>query len=253
MSKVFDFTPDYQYCMDTDTIIRGGTGYQSHSTGIELPYDIEHIYPDYTIYPELTEDMAYGFLTRGCPRGCGFCIVGDKEGHKSRKVANLSEFWAGQRNIVLLDPNITACKEWKELFEQLIDSHAWIDFSQGLDIRLMTSEKAEMLKRMKIKQVHFAWDNYKDKDKILPLFKAFKDITGWDKRKLPVYVLTNYNSSHEEDLERIYTLRDLGFWPYVMIFDKDKLPKGHITRRLQRWVNMRAIFATTQKFEDYIG
>lgn len=129
---------------------------------------------------------------------------------------------------------------------------AWIDFSQGCDIRIMTKEKAEHLKQMKIKQVHFAWDNYEDRDMIIPKFKEFKQITGWDKRKLPVYVLVNFNTTLEQDLERIYTLRDLGYWPYVMIYNKEKLPKGHIARRLQRWVNMRAIFEKVKKFEDYI-
>lgn len=256
MSKVFTFTEDYQYYVDADEVIRGGTGYNYPDGGEPLVDNIEHIYPDYSIYYKViqeVEDTAYGFLTRGCPRGCDFCIVEKKEGKCSKKVADLSEFWRGQKNIVLLDPNITACKDWKELFQQLIDSQAWVDFSQGLDIRIMTSEKAEMLKQMKVKQVHFAWDNYNDKNKIVPQFKAFKEITGWDKRKLIVYVLTNYNSTHEEDLERIYILREMGYWPYVMIYNKDKLPKGHVTKRIQRWVNMRAVFETIPIFADYIG
>lgn len=253
MSKVFSFSPDYPHPVNAKEIIRGGTGYYYPDGGAELPDEIGHIYPDYSLYPQYTNDTAYGFLTRGCPRGCGFCIVGGKEGRTSRKVADLSEFWRGQKNIVLLDPNITACREWQGLFQQLIDSKAWVDFSQGLDIRVMTDDKVEMLKHMKIKQVHFAWDNYSDRDKIIPQFRAFKEITGWDKRKMGVYVLTNYNSTHEEDLERIYTLRDMGYWPYVMVYDKNKLSRGHITRKLQRWCNMRAVFETTPRFEDYTG
>lgn len=251
MSKVFTFTPDYQYFIDADEVIKGGTGYFYPDGGEPLPYDIEHIYPDYMIYPKLTEDTAYGFLTRGCPRGCDFCIVGKKEGRCSVNVADLSEFWRGQKNIVLLDPNMFACRDWKDLSQQLIDSRAWVDFSQGCDIRIMTDEKAEYMKRMKIKQVHFAWDRYEDKDIVIPKFKAFKETTGWDKRKLPVYVLVNFNTTLEQDLDRIYTLRDLGYWPYVMVYERDKLPKGHVMRKLQRWVNMRAVFETTPKFEDY--
>lgn len=251
MSKVFTFTQDYQYFIDADEVVKGGTGYFYPDGGEPLPYDIEHIYPDYTIYSKLTEDTAYGFLTRGCPRGCNFCIVGKKEGRCSVKVADLSEFWRGQKNIVLLDPNMFSCRDWKDLSQQLIDSNAWVDFSQGCDIRIMTDEKAEYMKRMKIKQVHFAWDRYEDKDIIIPKFKAFKEITGWDKRKLPVYVLVNFNTTLEQDLDRIYTLRDLGYWPYVMVYERDKLPKGHVMRKLQRWVNMRAVFETTPKFEDY--
>lgn len=251
MSKVFTFTPDYPHPVCAGEIIKGGTGYEYPSGGKSLPEEIEHIYPDYSLYPELCNDTAYGFLTRGCPRGCDFCIVKEKEGQKSRKVADLFEFWNGQKNIVLLDPNMFACKDWKNLSQQLIDSKALIDFSQGCDIRIMTEEKAEYIKRMKIKQIHFAWDRYQDKDIIIPKFKVFKEITEWDKRKLPVYVLVNFNTTHEQDLERIYTLRELGYWPYVMVYEKDKLPRGHITRKLQRWVNMRAVFEMTPRFEDY--
>lgn len=264
LSKVFSFTPDYPYYIDADEVVKGGSGYYiSLVDGIEefdknkhfdLPKEIEHIYPDYSIYydkiPEV-RDTAYGFLTRGCQCDCDFCHVAQKEGKCSVKVADLAEFWRGQKNIVLLDPNITACRDWKELFQQLIDSKAWVDFSQGLRIHMMTEEKAEMLKQMKVKQVHFAWDKYEDKEIVVPKFKQFKEITQWDKRKLSVYVLTNFNTTHEQDLERIYTLRDLGYWPYVMIYDKEHLPKGHITRKLQRWVNMRAVFETTPRFEDY--
>lgn len=254
MSKVFTFTPDYQHPVNAKEIIKGGTGYSYPGGGAELPEEIEHVYPDYSIYFERIPEVrntAYGFLTRGCPRGCDFCVVGQKEGRMSRKAADLSEFWRGQKNIVLLDPNMFACREWRDLSRQLIDSRAWIDFSQGCDIRIMTEEKIDALMQMKIKQVHFAWDRYEEKDIVLPKFKMLKDITGWDKRKLPVYVLVNYDTTLEQDLERIYTLRNLGYWPYVMVYEKDKLPRGHAIRRLQRWVNMRAVFEKITRFEDY--
>lgn len=256
MSKIFTFTPDYQYYVDADHIEKGGTGYFYPDGGKLLPQYIEHMYPDYTIYHEripATKNTAYGFLTRGCPRGCDFCIVATKEGKCSTKVADLSEFWNGQKNIILLDPNMYACHEWRDLSQQLIASKAWVDFSQGCDIRLMTPEKIEMIKQIKIKQIHFAWDRYEEKDLIVSKFREFKKITGWDKRKLSVYVLTNFNTSHDQDLDRIYTLRELGYWPYVMVYEKDKLPKGHITRKLQRWVNMRAVFEKIKDFKDYIG
>lgn len=256
MSKVFTFTPDYPYCINADEIAKGGTGYSYPDGGEELPEEIEHIYPDYSIYfsriPEV-RNTAYGFLTRGCPRGCDFCIVGKKEGRCARKVADLLEFWNGQKNIVLLDANMFACKEWKGLSIQLIESGAWVDFSQGCDIRLMTDEKAEYIKRMKIKQVHFAWDRYEDREKIIPQFKRFKEITKWDYRKLGVYVLCNFDTTFEQDLERIYTLRELGYNPYVMLYEKDKIPAGHRLKLLQRWVNNRIIFRSCKRFEDYDG
>lgn len=259
MSKVFSFSPDYEYFVNAKEVVKGGSGYCislengkevfDKSKDNELPYEIEHIYPDYSIYG--ITDTAYGFLTRGCPRGCNFCHVKVKEGLCSRKVADLSEFWNGQKNIVLCDPNILACKDWKSLLQQLVDSKAWIDINQGLDIRLMTEEKAELIKQMKIKELHFAWDRYEDKDIIVPKFKMFKEITQIDIRKLIVFVLCNFDTTIEQDLERIYTLRDLGYWAYVMLYDKEHIPKNSKLRKMARWVNMRSVFATTPKFEDY--
>lgn len=253
MSKVFTFTSDYQHPINAKEIIKGGTGYDYPSGGSPLANEIEHIYPDYSLYPEFCKDTAYGFLTRGCPRGCDFCIVKSKEGQKSRKVADLSEFWNGQKNIVLLDPNMFVCNEWKGLSQQLIDSKSYIDFSQGCDIRIMTKEKIEHIKQMKIKQIHFAWDRWEEKDYIIPKFEMFKEQTGWNKSKMTVYVLCGFNTTFEQDLERIYILKRLGYSPYVMIYDKYKLKKGDPLKRLQRWVNSRFIFEKCEKFEDYKG
>lgn len=261
MSKVFSFTPDYEHFVDADEVIRGGSGYcietvdgryiyhkeRDHT----LPEEVEHIYPDYDLYPELCKDTAYGFLTRCCPRGCNFCHVEAKEGRCSRKVADLSEFWRGQKNIVLCDPNLIACKDWKDLLQQLIDSKAKVNINQGIDIRIMTDEKAEMIRQLRVDSVHFAWDRYEDKELIVPKFKMFKDITGWKARKTSVFVLTNFNTTIEQDLERIYTLRDMDYDPYVMVYDKQHTKGGDTVRLLQRYVNNRKIFKTIKRFEDY--
>lgn len=260
LSKVFSFTPDFDYPIDADEVERGGTGYCiSLVNGKEvfdktknksLPYEIEHIYPDYSLYPELTRDTAYGFLTRGCPRGCDFCIVEKKEGRCSIKVADLSEFWSGQKKIVLCDPNILACKDWEELLRQLIDSGAEVDFNQGLDIRMMTEEKIEMLRQIKIKEIHFAWDRYEDKDRVLPKLDLFAKHYGKKmQHKAIVYTIVNFSTTIEQDLDRIYTLRDMGYWPYVMIYDKEH--SSQVYHDMARWVNNRIIFATCKKFENY--
>ena len=263
MSKVFSFATDYPHYVNADEVVRGGSGYcislengkevYHKENDSQLPYEVEHIYPDYSLYPELTKDTAYGFMSRGCPRGCDFCHVEAKEGRKAYKVADLYEFWRGQKNIVLLDPNPIACKEWKDILQQLIDSKSWVDFSQGIDIRLMAEEKAELIKKIKIKNIHFAWDRYEDKEKIVEKLKMFKEYTGYDYRKLTVYMLCNFDTTFEQDLERVYTLRDLGYNPYVMLYDKENVPNGHKLKRLQRWVNNRKIFKTTLRFENYIS
>ncbi len=263
MSKVFSFTPDYEYYIDADRIIKGGTGYAislvngkevyDKSKDLPLSDEIEHIYPDYSLCPEECRDTAYGFLTRGCPRGCSFCHVAPKEGNCSRKVADLSEFWRGQKHIELLDPNILACPDWKNLLQQLIDSKARVNFNQGLDIRMMTVEKAVMLSKIPIDAIHFAWDRYEDKDLILPKFMGFRKISKIRQRDLQVYVLCGDKEKRvtEQDLYRIEWLRNNGYAPYVMLYDKEHLPKGHELRNLQRWVNNRFIFWKCSSFEEY--
>ena len=249
MSKVFDdtYSPDVPEPINADEIVKGGTGYGLDN---KLPDYIEHMYPDYSLYPDLAKDTAYGFLSRGCPRGCPFCIVEKKEGRKSYKVADLSEWWNGQKNIVLCDPNILACKEHMDLLQQLADSKAWVDMNQGLDARLLTEKNIEALNRVKIKTVRFAWDLMEQSDAVLrglTLYSEYGKIKN-HRRKL-VYVLTNYNTTMEENLYRIYTLRDLGYDPYVMVYDKPNAPKE--IRRLQRWCNSKRIFKKCPNFYDY--
>lgn len=247
-SKVFDdtYSPDIDWYPQADKIIKGGTGYGLDN---KLPDEIEHIYPDYSIYPELTKDTAYGFLTRGCPRGCAFCIVAGKEGRRSVKVADLSEFWRGQKKIVLLDPNILACREHPDLLMQLIDSKAWVDINQGLDIRMTNEHNIDLINRIKVKEIHFAWDN--PEDDLKPYFERYRSLAKhkphghWG----TVYCLTNFGSTMEENLYRIYTLRDMNFDPYVMVYDKPNAPKE--IKQLQRWCNNKFIFRSCERFEDY--
>lgn len=243
MAKVFTFTQDDITAYQTDDIVRGGTGYDLQS---KLPADVENCYPDYSIYG--ITDTAYGYLTRGCPRGCRFCIVAEKEGKQSKKVANLENFWRGQKYIKLLDPNLLACPDWEELMQQLIDSKAWVDFTQGLDIRLMTAEKADMIQQCKKKMLHFAWDNPED-ELTFEKLKEYRKAFSLPDDKCKVYVLTNFNSTHEQDLERVYRLRDIGYDPFVMVYEKWNAPKE--TRRLQRWCNNKVIFRAEPDFAKY--
>lgn len=257
MSKVFYNTPDYPYYVNADEVIKGGTGYALHGAGGEtflkeddpsLPDEVEHIYPDYDLYG--ITDTAYGFLSRGCPRGCDFCIVAKKEGRCSRRVADLSEFWHGQKNIVLCDPNILACPDWKDLLQQLAYSRAMVNINQGLDARALTMEKCSALAKVRINEIHFAWDRYEDKEKVLPKLKMFAEYSNKPhSHNAIVFVLVNHTSTINQDLERIYTLRELGYWAYVMVYDKAHAAK--IYTDMQRWCNNRFIYASCPRFEDY--
>ena len=249
MSKVFteEYSPDIPEPFNAKKIVKGGTGYGLDN--VLLP-EIEHIYPDYGLYPQYTKNTAYGFLTRGCPRNCTFCIVSEKEGCRSVKVSDLSEWWSGQKNIVLLDPNLLACPDAVDLLHQLADTKAWVDYTQGLDARRLTTRNIAALNQTKTKMLHFAWDRMSDEREVLhglSLYAARGNIQDFRRRR--VYVLTNFGTTHEQDVYRVYTLRDMGFDPYVMIYDKPTAPRE--TRLLQRWCNNKIIFRTCERFEDY--
>lgn len=261
VSKVFgdEYSKMPPLYIQADKIVYGGTGFAiTVENGKEvyhkcndkpLPPEIEHIYPDYTLYPNLTKDTAYGFLTRGCPNNCGFCIVSQKECARSVKVADLAEFWRGQRHIKLLDPNLLACKDRTDLLRQLIDSRARVDFTQGLDARFVTEEAAGLLKQIKIDKVHFAFDYMKNEKAIVKGLQTYKRVCGTRENNAIVYILTNYNTTIEEDLYRLRMIKQCGFLPDVRIYRKPAAPQ--ILRDLQRWCNNRILYRSCD-FMDYV-
>ena len=259
ISKIFSdaYSPDVPEPMNADRVIKGGTGYcitlgddgKEHfdrNKNTELPAEMEQMFPDYSIYPQ--HEFAVSMTSRGCPRACGFCVVAAKEGRASRKVADVSRFWKGQKEIRVLDPNITACKDKRDLMGQYRETGAWIDFTQGLDIRMLDEADIDDLNGMKIKMIHFAWDTPQDDlvDRLRLFSEKFKIK---DHRRKPVYILTNFGSTIEQDLHRIYTVRDLGYSPYVMIYNKPDAPQE--VRYLQRWCNNKVIFRTVPDFYEY--
>lgn len=263
VSKVFgDEYSEMTYdVIQADTIIYGGTGfaikiidgkevYEKSDDGT-LPDEIEHMYPDYDLYPDLTKNKAFGFLTRGCPNNCSFCHVSKKEGFVSHKVADLSEWWNGQREIVLLDANILACRQHIDLLEQLAESKALVDFTQGLDARFINEKNIEVLKRIRIKTLHFAFDFMKNERRIVKGLKIAKEELKISDRNAIVYMLTNFDTSIQDDLYRVRMIQSAGYMQDVRIYRKNALPKRHILRDLQRWCNNRRLYRSCD-FLDYV-
>ena len=263
ISKIFSdaYSTDVPIPINADKVYKGGTGYciELQNDGKEhfdesknnlLPAEIEKMYPDYSLYPQF--DFAVSMTSRGCPRGCSFCHVAKKEGRYSKKVADVSDFYKGQKEIRVLDPNITACRDKRDLMKQYKETKAIIDFTQGLDIRLLNSDDIADINDMRLRTLHFAWDNPKD-----DLEGKFREFAKGFRRKSNigmVYCLTNFEDvSVEEHIERalhrIYLLRDMGYDPYCMVYDKPHAPKE--IRHLQRWCNNKIIFKSVKKFEDY--
>jgi hypothetical protein len=162
----------------------------------------------------------------------------------------VGQFWRGQKKIVLLDPNLLAAPNRVELLKSLQATGARIDFTQGLDIRLVDDEITDIIGNMKIDRIHFAWDDINDQS-VKTRLSRFRQMTGFVRPKVVVYVLCNFNTSIDEDLERVYAIRDVGFNPYVMVYNKHRLDKNSVYRRLQRYVNNKIIFNSVSSFEKY--
>lgn len=231
-SKVFSDTPDNKYLPEGTE--RGGTGYD---LTVELPAEVEKQIPDYSLYPKW--DTAIGFTTRGCPRKCPYCVVPKKEG-KLKVVSDIYSFWTGQRKIVLLDNNLTAApfEHFQKVCEDCITENLLVDFSQGLDIRLITPEHAWLLAKVRtFKQIHFAFDHINHKTAVREGVKIL-EANGVPRSRLMFYVLIGYDSTPEGDLYRVEYLKGLGVTPFVMPYNRRKSYQNNFAR----WVNMKAIF-----------
>lgn len=260
MSRIFSdgYTKPAPEPENAEKVIRGGSGYcisvgkdgREHydkSKENNLPSDMEKMFPDYSIYPQY--DFAVAMTSRGCPRGCAFCHVAAKEGRCAVKVADVKDFYAGQKVIQVIDPNIVACKDKAELFRQYRDTGAKITFNQGLDIRLLTDADIEAINGMRVEKLHFAWDNPQDR-----LEEKFANFAKKYKRPSSpgvVYVLVGFNSTIEEDLYRIQTLWDMAYKPYVTVYDR--LHASRRVKDLQQWCNFRKISLMVPNFYDYDG
>ena len=151
---------------------------------------------------------------------------------------------------MLLDANLLAGRDREKHLQDLAKTNAYVDFNQGLDVRLINDDITELINQIRIEKIHFAWDNYDDMSAVEGLKKYAQKATRKPHGSFGiVYILVNFNTTHVQDLERVYRVREMGYDPYIMIFDKPNAPKK--TKHLQRWCNNKIIFKSCDRFEDF--
>jgi len=218
------------YASQLDNAHIGGSGFDFN---IVLDYDIEHILPDYSLYDV---DFSLGFTSRGCIRNCGFCIVPEKEGF-IKDNAPISEFLHPEhKKVVLLDNNFQASPKWRENLDFIVEHDLKVNFSQGLDIRLLDKEFTEALTRVKYcnwtfkrKALYFAFDDLRYEKEVWAGIDLLEQ-AGIKLKDVLFYILIGYNTTEEEDLYRVQKLYDRGVRPYIMPYNQHK-------SKLTRWVN----------------
>lgn len=245
MSKLFDFTPLPQ--MPPNAVI-GGTGIDWLN---RLPDEIEAATPSYSLYPDCTYHL--GFTMKGCRFACKFCCVPKKEG-RPKNYNNVDEILInpnGGNRLMLLDNDFFG-GNWRANLERIIELQLRACFVQGLNIRLITDEQASMLShcnyvnsKFNQRYVTFAWDRYAD-GKIVKAGIERCVRAGIPAERMQFFVLIGFDTSHEQNMERVTTLRELGAMPFVMPYNKfDPYQKA-----FARWVNQRAVFKSCS-WEDY--
>lgn len=269
-SKVFMDTYIPEWVVNLPNINYGGTGF-FYDKAPNLPYEIEHCMPDYHLYDEWVDqqikngvkkkdlkyyiDYSIGFTTRGCFRKCDFCV--NKNYNKVEIHSPLKEFLdINRKKICLLDDNILGCSSWKSILNNLITTGKQFQFKQGIDIRLMTNEKALLLTNCKYDGDYiFAFDNIEDRNEIESKLKIWKkhNITKGQNTKL--YVFCGFDREDKWDLdfwkndiinlfERIKILMKYNCKPYIMRYYKyNESPYRGIYINIAQWCNQPQFFA----------
>jgi hypothetical protein len=186
----------------------GGSGVD---LGLRLAPEVEALAPDYSLYPEL-EDRALGFLTRGCPQRCPFCVVPVKEG-PPRQVSDLDTLLQGRTKLILLDDNLLAHPSALELLEEIVRRDLAVNFNQTLDLRRLTPESAELLRRIRCSNPAFTRRNYYfslNDARHLPLMRQrYALLQTMGKDNVEFVCMYGFNTSLAEDVERFRFLRSL--------------------------------------------
>ena len=245
-SKLFGFTPMPQI---PDNMIIGGTGIDFYN---KLPVEIENATPSYSLYPNC--DYHLGFSMKGCRFNCKFCCVPKKEGrpYNYNAIDEILINPNGGNRLMLLDNDFFGGENWKGNLERIIELKLKVCFVQGLNIRIITAEQAELLSKCDYrnskfnkKYLTFAWDKFRDEKLIINgIERCVK--SGIPTKNMQFFVLIGFDTTPEQDMHRVEMLRNLGAMPYVMPYNKDDKYQKAFTR----WVNHRAIFNSV-KWKDY--
>lgn len=237
-SKVFSFTTMQQL---PDKIVIGGSGVDLKT---QLPDEIEHICPDYSLYGL---DYSLGFLTRGCIRKCAWCIVPEKEG-KIKAHADITEF-ARHRDVVLMDNNVLACEHGVRQLEKIAEMNLKVDFNQGLDARLIDDTAARLLAKVKwLKPIRLACDS---QAMMAPVQRAV-GLLRWHNATPRAYFVYVLVKDIQDALERIRFLKMLNVEPFAQPYRdfRTNSEPGKEQKAFARWVNHKAIFKSVL-WEEY--
>ena len=249
MAKVFTFTQEYGYFINADEVEKGGTGYDIHKT---LPDFIDRLQPDYSIYNNVDNKTAYGFLTRGCPNKCFWCIVPKKEG-KQHPYMDVEEIAIeGRTNLILMDNNVLASDYGLQQIEKIIEKGYRVDFNQALDARLVTEDIAELLARVKwLNQIRFGCDTPKQ---IVWCENAMNMIDKFRKRPASYLMYTMISDDMDEAYTRLSHFRDnkrvrIVAQPFRDVDNPNQIiPQWQ--KDMARWAMRREIYAVCD-FKDY--
>jgi hypothetical protein len=202
-----------------ESLIVGGSGVDIHG---RLPLEIESIPADYSLYPVLN-DCAIGFITRGCPYKCPFCIVPIKEG-KTHQVADLEELLQKRyKKLILLDDNILSHPRAAEFLEEMVRRNLQVNFTQTLDIRLLNKETMGIVRRIRCSNIKFTRTNYhfslNDTHHIDRVRKKYEQIGFTPGDNVEFVCMYGYNTTLAEDIERFRFLRSLpGAYVFVQLY-----------------------------------
>ena len=203
-SKIFDFTPENPYL--PENTIRGGTGYADVPIWQQLRQEVDQLFPDYSIYPAC--DYAIGYIRRGCPNNCRWCVVPSKEGEIKPYRSWRQLIRPDSKKLVLMDNNILASDFGIAQLEELTRQNYAIDLNQGMDARLVDDRVAKILAGLKwIKYIRFSCDQ---QAQIEPLRQTVELLGKYRVKPYRLFIYLLVTADIEDAVKRVEALKRLG-------------------------------------------